>query len=120
MPESVIALVDDLMFASRIAEALRPRAIPSSRVRTPAALIDRFRESRPGLVILDLDADRLEPLRALAALAAEPIAGTRVVGFVSHVDVERARASREAGCEVMSRGDFVRQLPALVAGLTEG
>jgi CheY-like chemotaxis protein len=118
VPESLVALVDDLMFASRIAEAARPRALTLSRVRSPEALLERSRESSPLVVILDLDADRLEPLRALEALAAEPaLAGLRTIGFVSHVDVERARAARAAGCEVLSRGEFVRELPALLGGL---
>lgn len=117
MPESLVALVDDLMFASRIAEAARPQSLALSRVRSPEALLERSRELGPGLVILDLDADRLEPLRALAALAEDPaLAGIRVIGFVSHVDVERARAARAAGCEVLSRGEFVRELPALLSG----
>jgi len=121
MSESVVALVDDLMFASRIAEAARPAGISLGRVRSPEALRERCRGASPGLVVLDLDADRLEPLRALRELLAEPaLSGVRVVGFVSHVDVQRAAAAREAGCEVMSRGDFVRELPALLAGLAGG
>lgn len=120
MPAGVIALVDDLMFASRIAEATRPSGISVSRVRTPEALLEQCREAAPGLVLLDLDADRLDPLRAIRELAADPgLAGVRMVGFVSHVDAERTRAAREAGCEVLSRGAFVRDLPALAAGLSE-
>lgn len=118
MAGGFIALVDDLMFASRIAEAARPSGVGLSRVRTPEALLEQCRESRPGMVIVDLDADRLEPLRAIRELTAEPsLAGIRVVGFVSHVDADRMRRAREAGCEVLSRGAFVRELPALAAGV---
>ena len=114
----MIALVDDLMFASRIQEAARPVGAAVVRVGGPEALVARCREAPPRLVILDLDADRLEPLRALAALGGDPaLRPLRVVGYVSHVDVERAEAARSAGCaEVMARGRFVKELPGLVAG----
>jgi PleD family two-component response regulator len=117
----VLALVDDLMFASRIAEALRPTGLPLRRVRTPEALIEACHETVPGLVLLDLDADRLEPLRALELLAAERESlRVPVVGFVSHVDRDRAQAAAEAGCEVLSRGSFVRELPALATRAAGG
>jgi hypothetical protein len=54
---------------------------------------------------------------ALAALHAEAgLAALPVVGFFSHVHVERAKAAREAGCtRVLPRSAFVEQLPALLA-----
>ena len=43
-------------------------------------------------------------------------AGARVVGFVSHVDVELVKGAREAGAdEVMARSGFVERLPGLLA-----
>jgi len=116
MQGGVVALVDDLMFASRIAEATRPAGTASSRFRSPEALLEHCRAVATRLVILDLDADRLRPLQALETIRADPaLAGIRVVGFVSHVDAARTNAARAAGCEVLSRGEFVRALPGLAA-----
>jgi hypothetical protein len=42
--------------------------------------------------------------------------GSRVVGFVSHVDTDTTRQAREAGLDqVMARSGFVEALPALIA-----
>ncbi len=108
----VIALVDDLMFLSRIQEAARAVDQAVARARTlaelEAALADGAR-----LVLLDLDASRLPVAEALALLGERSAAVT--VGFYSHVHGERAEAARAAGCaRVMPRSAFVRELPGLL------
>jgi len=116
----VLALVDDLMFASRIEAARGDRPLRVVRVRSPEALLESCREAPPALVVLDLDAARLEPMRAAALVRAE-VAGARIVGFVSHVHEEIARAGGEAGCDrVLARGAFVRELPGLMAEAAGG
>jgi CheY-like chemotaxis protein len=114
----VLALVEDLMFASRIREAARGSEAVVETQRSSAALVEACRRERPGLVLLDLDADRLRPLEAVRELRAEPgLAELPLVGFVSHVHAERAQAAQQAGCtRVLARGAFVQELPALLAG----
>lgn len=111
----VVALVDDLMFLSRIREAAKGRGVAVQAVRTAADAAAACREGAR-LVIVDLDTPRLPVLEAVAALAADPaLAAVRIVGFYSHVETERAREAREAGCRtVLPRSAFVRQLDGLL------
>lgn len=112
----VVALVEDLMFASRIREAARGSQATLETVRSGVALLEACAREAPGLVLLDLDAARLRPLDAARELRAAA-AGLPVVGFVSHVNGELARAGMESGCtRVLARGAFVQELPALLAG----
>lgn len=107
------ALVDDLMFLSRIREAGRGAGIEVRAVRTADAVRDAVREGAV-LVLLDLDSPRLPWSDALTALQAEPEAVT--VGFFGHVNAETGRAAAAAGCTVvLPRGAFVQRLPALLA-----
>jgi CheY-like chemotaxis protein len=115
MSAPVLVLVDDLMFLSRIREAAKARDVPVRAVRTAADAVEGCRAGAR-TVIADLDTPRLPVLEAVAAIAADPaLEGVRLVGFYSHVETERARAAREAGCrEVMPRSAFVRQLPDII------
>jgi CheY-like chemotaxis protein len=115
----VIALVDDLMFLSRIREAARGAGVGVRPARSAADLLASAREGGR-LVLVDADCSRLPWADAVAALRSEPgLASLPVVAFVSHVHAERAEAARAAGCSrVLSRGAFVRELPRLLAPAT--
>ncbi len=112
----VIALVDDLMFLSRIREAARGVGAEVVSVRDAEGLGEAVRAGGR-LVLVDADSSRLPWEQALRALRSEPDpASPRVVAFLSHVHAERAEAARAAGCErVLARGAFVKELPHLLA-----
>jgi CheY-like chemotaxis protein len=111
----VIALVDDLMFLSRIREAARRRDLEVTAVRAVPELLAACSDP-PRMVIIDLDRPRPPAAEALAALRAEPaLAKLPVVGFFSHVHAERGRQAREAGCMALPRSAFVEELDALLA-----
>jgi CheY-like chemotaxis protein len=112
----VIALVSDLMFGSRIREAAAAKGVAMRSARSPEALLQACREEAPSLVLADLDDNRVRALEAVLALRRDPaFRELRVIGFVSHVDAERAQAAQAAGCSrVMARGAFVQELPRLL------
>jgi CheY-like chemotaxis protein len=112
----VLALVDDLLFLSRIREAARGTGAEVRAVRAPADLVAAARDGGR-LVLVDADSSRLPWPDAVAALRSDPdLASLPVVAFLSHVHAERAEAARAAGCtRVLPRGVFVRELPRLVA-----
>ena len=113
-PRTVVAVVDDLMFLSRIREAAKRQGADVRAVRTAADAVAACRAG--GLVIFDLDTPRLPVMEAIAAVTADPaLAGVELVGFYSHVETERAREARAAGCRtVLPRSAFVRELDRLL------
>jgi CheY-like chemotaxis protein len=113
----VLALVDDLMFLSRIREAARAAGADVGTVRSADALVQGVRDGAR-LVLVDADSPRLPWREALASLRTEgPHPGVPVVAFFSHVHSDHANAAREAGCDqVVPRGAFVQQLPRLLEG----
>ena len=95
-----VALVcPDLMFGSRVEEALRAAGHEVTREREGA-----------DAVVVDLTADGLD-LAELAAVDAPTI------GFYPHVDVETRRRALEAGYDVVvPRSRMARETAAVVEG----
>jgi len=112
----VVAVVDDLMFLSRIREAAKRQGAVIRVARSAGDAVTACRDGATR-VILDLDTPRLPVLDILEALAADPAsAGVDRVGFYSHVETERARDAQAAGCRtVLPRSAFVRQLDELLS-----
>jgi hypothetical protein len=99
----ILAVVPDLMLASRVAEGL---GSAGHEVEVVSALPERVDADA---IVCDLDA--VEP----AAVAA---AGPPALGFYSHVDVDARRAAEQAGVDsVVPRSKMARELPALVESL---
>ena len=113
----ILAILDDLMFTSKIKTAANGLAVPVTFVRSSAAALAEMRKSAPSLVILDLNNPRTDPLGTVRSMKADPaLAPIPTVGFVSHVQTELIDAARQAGVtQVMARSAFTDQLPDLLA-----
>lgn len=96
----VLAIVSDLMLASRVSEGLR--AAGHEVVVLPALPVSPEAEA----IVCDLD----------VADAAEVVAtGLPVLGFYSHVDVETRQRAEAAGVDlVVPRSRMARELPELI------
>jgi len=112
----VIAVVDDLLFSSKIRAVASKTGTPISFVRERGAIVDAVRTKSPSLVIFDLDRDSLDPIGAIEAIrAADDLKDVRIVGFVSHVRADRIAAARTAGAtQVLARSAFVGTLDTLL------
>jgi DNA-binding NarL/FixJ family response regulator len=114
----ILALVDDLLFSSKIKAAADAASRPLTFVRNPDAMIEAIRTHHPDVVIVDLDRTTLAPIEFIRNVRSQPdVATTRIVGYVSHVKVDVIESARAAGIDqVMARSAFVNALPRLVAG----
>ncbi len=113
----MLAIVDDLMFASKIKAAAGQLGLTVSFARSSGAAMTAIRENSPSLVILDLNNPRTDPLGTVAAIKGDPAtSGIRTVGYVSHVATDVIDAARQAGVdEVMARSAFTARLPEILA-----
>lgn len=105
---AIVALVADLMFASRI----RGPAPDAKTGSDPEALRGGLGPATR-LILVDLHARG-----AVAAIPGfrEAAPSATLVAFGSHVETETLQAARDAGADrVMARSAFVRELPGLVA-----
>ncbi len=114
-----LALVADLLFASRIRGVAALVGVPVATVGTATALLRVAREQQPQLILIDLDARVGDAVALIAELKADPVLGAvRVVAFGSHLEREVLQAARSAGADrVMARSAFVRELQPLLRGI---
>jgi hypothetical protein len=104
----VVALVRDLIFASRITATAAGAGICVKLIRDPAKLAGQPARR----VICDLNLDGA--IEAVQAWKQQP-GGGDVVGFVSHVDTATIDRARAAGVDrVLARSRFVELLPTLL------
>jgi len=108
----ILAAVDDMLFRSRIRTTAKLIGVELVFARTPAEIISQARALKPALVIFDLNSKRMNPLRAIGQMKADPdLVGIRTLGFVSHVDAETIAAARAVGIDqVLARSAFAAQL----------
>jgi CheY-like chemotaxis protein len=113
---AVLALMDDLMFLSRVREAARGAGVELRAARDRAAVMAGLREGAR-LVLVDADSTRVPWAKTVASVRDDaPPSRVRIVAFVSHVHADLAAAARAAGCDrVLARSAFVRELPGLLA-----
>jgi hypothetical protein len=113
----VIALVRDLIFASRITATAADVGTPVTLVRDPAKLAECTTGVAGAMLMVDLNL----PGAIDAARAWKHATGGTVTGFVSHVDTATIAAARDAGLDrVLARSRFVELLPALLRGEPTG
>jgi len=112
----VLALVDDLMFRSKIKSAVQPSGAAVTFAASRDAALAAMRSGAPSLVVFDLNNSRADPLGTLAEMKKDPaLASIPTLGYVSHVDVNTIDAARAAGVdEVVARSAFAMRLSELV------
>jgi len=105
---SVVAVVDDMFFKSKIRAVAEAVGVEISFPRTKESLIEKAREA--DLVIVDLQSQRFDPLSLPLDLGAK-----RLLGFFSHVEVELQRSALAAGYDkVIPRSVFTRDLAQIL------
>ena len=111
----VVALVADMVFESKITATARHVSLAVRTVRTAHDALAALSEAS-GLIV-DMNIPTGDPLQ-LVRDAKEQRPDLRVIAFLSHVQVELARETREAGAdEVMPKSEFTEHLPAILERL---
>jgi CheY-like chemotaxis protein len=119
MPNSndckVIAVVPDLFFAAKIGETARQLGVAVAFAASEQAVLEKV-SLGPSLVIVDLGAASVGPVQLITRLKTDPAwRSARIVGFVNHERSDLIEQARAAHCdEVLTRGAFVKSLPAML------
>ena len=112
-----LLISDDLIFTSRITATARAVGVVVVPVRSADLALAKAREESPSGVIVDLHNPGLDIAEFVAGLREACPTMPRVIAYGSHVDADRLKAARAAGCDrVMPRSQFVKELEA---GLNE-
>ena len=116
----VLALVPDLLFGSRVQGALAAAGEELELLADESLLRARLAAGpTPAVLIVDLTDAELDGARIVGSLlGAGELAGTRTLGFYSHVDVAARERAERAGFDlVVPRSRMAREGAELVARL---
>ena len=116
MSQIVISVVDDMFFASKIRAIAEAAGVEISSPRSQEAVVSKARETKPGLIVVDLHNQRIDPVALARELKAdEQLRGIKLLGFFSHVQTELQRNAVAAGFDrVIPRSVFARDLEEIL------
>lgn len=118
MVRTVVAVVDDMFFVSKIRATGKALGMIVKFPRTAAAFRTIINNERPVLFIVDLHNEKMNPFDVANEVKQnETLKGIPLLGFFSHVQVELQRRAREAGYDdILPRSLFARDLANILAG----
>ncbi len=115
MTGAVVAVVCDLIFATKIKSTAEAAGVDVQVVATLEALSERLDGQPDALVLIDLDGSALDPVEAIALCRRRDLP-PRTIAFSPHVRSDLLAAAATAGAgEVLARSAFVKRLPAILA-----
>jgi PleD family two-component response regulator len=119
---NIIAVIDDLFFASKVRGAAEHAGVRVIFAKHEEDIERGASEEKPALVIADLNSTRHDPVDLAIKLKADPNLRTvPLLGFFSHVDVELQRRAQEAGYDLtIPRSAFTATITKLFAEIASG
>ena len=116
MTNTALLLSDDLIDRSRINGTARAQGSTLRAARSLDELREMIRQEPPAAVVIDLHHPGLVASELMNWLCETCSPVPRVIAYGSHVDVERLKAARAAGCTVvLPRSAFFEQLSGLLS-----
>ena len=118
MPRNIVAVVDDLFFASKIRGTAEALGVTVGFERNVDVTLEAARRDRPALIICDLHSEKVDPMELAKQLKAdEQLRSIPLLGFFSHVQTELQRQAEAAGFDhVVPRSAFSKNLGEILSG----
>ena len=115
MSRTVIAVVEDMLFASKIRATAEAMGVKVVFPRSKETLLEQLKETPTALVIFDLHNRKIDSLDLAKEIKrAQP--QVSLLGFFSHVETELQRNAMAAGFDrVIPRSVFSRDLADILA-----
>lgn len=113
----IIAVVDDMFFRSKIQAVAEAVGTEISFPRNKDVLIQKAREAKPQLIIVDLHNQKMDSAMLATELKSdEELRSIQLLGFFSHVQTELQSNAMAAGFDqVIPRSVFARDLQKILA-----
>jgi CheY-like chemotaxis protein len=119
MKRTVVAVVADMIFASKIRATAQAIEVDVSFPRTKERAIADSQEKTPELIVVDLQNEKIDALEFAREMKAdEQLRRIHLLGFLSHVEVELRNEALKAGYDrVVPRSEFSRDLAKILQSL---
>ena len=113
-PKRVLAVVSDLFFSVKLADAAKRAGLTLEFVKESKDVLVKAKE-RPSLIIFDLNFEAAQPLQVISKLKEDAeTKGISLLGYLSHVQGELKQQAHDAGCNmVLARSQFSQNMPQI-------
>jgi PleD family two-component response regulator len=113
--KKVLVVVNDLLFTVKISDAAKRAGLTPEFVQSEADVLDRAKQ-KPRLIIFDLNANTVEPLKLISTLkGSAETKGISLIGYLSHIQGELKQQAHDAGADmVMARSAFSQNLQQIL------
>jgi PleD family two-component response regulator len=114
--KKILAVVDDLMFTVKIADAAKRVGLDVEFLKSEHDVMDKATHEKPLLIIIDLNNNSVHPLNLIAKLKGDgDLKRISLIGYLSHVQGELKQQAQEAGANiVMARSAFSQNLQQIL------
>jgi CheY-like chemotaxis protein len=112
---TIVLFSQDLMVISQVSGAAAQQGSTLRAISSAADAVKACTADSPELVIVDLGTPSVDVGTLVDQLKSSNASMPRVVAFGPHVHVEKLAAARAAGCDVMSRGQFLTQIGSVLS-----
>jgi len=111
-PKRVLAVVNDLFFSVKISEAAKRNGLALEFVKESGEVLEKAKEDRPSLIVLDLNFEAVEPLKLISNLKSNAdTKNVSLLGYLSHLQSELKVQAQDAGCDmVLARSAFSQNM----------
>jgi len=118
MTRNIIAVVDDIFFASKIRGTAEQVGVPVAFARSADGVSEIIQQQAPSLIICDLHSQKINPIDLAKSLKAkEDTKNIPLLGFFSHVQTDLQREAKMAGFDrVIPRSVFASSLITILSG----
>ncbi|MGQ0792480.1 MAG: hypothetical protein ACT4NX_00120 [Deltaproteobacteria bacterium] len=113
----IIAVVQDIMFISKIREAAKPLDVDLEFIKSASALADKLKSAGAAAVVIDLNLRGESPIEAVRAVkSSDELRSIPIIGYLSHVQTDLREEALAAGCDLaLPKSKFSRDLAEILA-----
>jgi PleD family two-component response regulator len=114
--KKILAVVEDLLFTVKISDAAKRTGLDVDFVKSARDVLDKAKQDKPLLIILDLNFTAVEPLELISKLKGDgDLKQISLIGYLSHVQGELKQQAQDAGANiVMARSAFSQNLQQIL------
>jgi len=114
--KKILAVVEDLLFTVKISDAAKRTGLDVDFVKSARDVVDKAKQDKPLLIILDLNFNAVEPLELISTLKGDgDLKQISLIGYLSHVQGELKQQAQDAGANiVMARSAFSQNLQQIL------
>lgn len=114
--KKILAVVEDLLFTVKISDAAKRSGLEVEFLKSARDVLDKAKQEKPLLVILDLNFNGVKPLELISKLKGDTeLKQISLIGYLSHVQGELKQQAHDAGANiVMARSAFSQNLQQIL------